>query len=374
MGDHLPEMDTSVPRAILKKLPSQKKRAANPMLRATSPVSALYSGFSGRDRENIAKGFLAGSGYSIEPATPTSAYNTISHQGAGPRDGRGPLHRQIPAAGLLPSWRKHLPSTPDSHPALGLSSSRSASASAVLTGKRNSKWTHNNSPSGIAIEYKGPAFSSRQKIKALVKEARELSEHVSDTTMKQIEYFMTASPPPLSAAEATRRLGVDPPARSDSEALSGGYSASSASSLSPPPQAASTPAKSPHRKESLNTVLKQDLSDPQAAGRISSPDSATGRMRSTGHLGGQVGAGLTGPPEQQMSTIMVVRREKQAFGGGFVGRRRLDVPKWKEHGRLLAEAQKAMSSAMAAAQSGAGGEPVVGQQQQHPPPPPPPGA
>lgn len=58
----------------------------------------------------------------------------------------------------------------------------------------------------------GAVDASRACILSLIREARSLSDHITDATMRQIEHYATCAPPPLTSAEVAQRLRTLPPA------------------------------------------------------------------------------------------------------------------------------------------------------------------
>lgn len=334
------------------------------MLRPSSPLTSIYQAYGGRDREHFAKALLLEDGYPNKPVTPINAYTNATSSTHRPSIGH--TSSSQPTAERSSSWRQQLPITPEKvfpppgpageEPKKPSWEAREGWADSTFPHTfHNDKWNAYGSPTGISISRTSGKQPARTKIKNLIQEARILSEHVSETTMKQIEYFMTTAPPPLSAAEATRRLttakgSIAPPSPFEEPPTPGTEDEFRQSVGEVPPLIGEEmglqkddPRKFAPGRRDLPAVSSWEENVPgvQRRRRVlekepSAEDTHLARLaRNELHLAVKTPEENSRPKPQ----IRVLQKEVMTCGGGFRKKRPMPLPKWKEHSRLLEDAQ-----------------------------------
>mmetsp|Transcript_23094 Transcript_23094/g.44140 ORF Transcript_23094/g.44140 Transcript_23094/m.44140 type:complete len:426 (+) Transcript_23094:387-1664(+) len=391
-------LDTSVPTGVLLGIQERPRLHNNRLLRAELPLDPIKKRDRSLEKELLAKEYLLGEGYGGGATTSVKAYPHPLTRGAG--DSAHPTKNvgTEPVAGTMASWPRYMPRDTNNMLAAGAKpqsgnmpyAADKAWQGAVppsVKGKLASQWVVVPSQMGLKVNRDHSGNRSIIKLQRLVRDAAVVTEHVSDATLKQIEYFMYAVPPPLTSGEVHRRLliagepasrtrtpasdvtqlsrinsrGTDPGgglglSRGTDRARLEGLGASARLASPPsPPERLEPRAASGLRQNTADTQVTA-VSDAAATGATSSRP-ASSRQKSLSPARREFRqirqnefrmALVDAPPRQpRPPTLHVVPKDTQQLGGGFMkGRSSMaSGPKWSEHSLLLAQAQAEAAAA-----------------------------
>ena len=147
---------------------------------------------TGRERESVATGLLIHEGYPSEPVT-----------GRGGAGGGGGSTVTAPA---------HVPWSHAAHTLHRKYGRDTSMHSRMDIGQR---------PPDTGQVY-GNVYDRAKNLKGLINNSRGLSDKITESTLRQIEYYATVEAPPLTSAEVTKRLRTPPAERQRRHPRSGG--------------------------------------------------------------------------------------------------------------------------------------------------------